>query len=167
MQNLSQLDVQGKRVLVRVDYNVPVKEGVVQDDTRVTASLPTISTLLDAGARNVILMSHFGRPKNGPEEKYSLKPVAPVLEKVLGRPVTFIAGTADSDETLAAVQALPEGAVALLENVRFSAGEEKNDSGLNGKLARLGDAFVLDAFGSAHRAHRDRKSTRLNSSHRT
>ncbi|MHA0040966.1 phosphoglycerate kinase [Deinococcus sp. PEB2-63] len=153
MQNLSQLDVKGKRVLVRVDYNVPVKDGVVQDDTRVTASLPTISALLDAGARNVILMSHFGRPKNGPEEKYSLKPVAPVLEKVLGRPVTFIAGTADSDETLAAVQALPEGAVALLENVRFSAGEEKNDEGLNGRLARLGDAFVLDAFGSAHRAH--------------
>ncbi|GGR84087.1 phosphoglycerate kinase [Deinococcus sedimenti] len=153
MQNLSQLDVQGKRVLVRVDYNVPVKDGVVQDDTRVTASLPTISALLEAGARNVILMSHFGRPKNGPEEKYSLKPVAPVLEKVLGRDVTFIAGTADSDETLAAVQALPQGAVALLENVRFSVGEEKNDAGLNGKLARLGDAFVLDAFGSAHRAH--------------
>lgn len=153
MQNLKQLDVQSKRVLVRVDYNVPVKDGVVQDDTRVTASLPTIQALVQAGARNVILMSHFGRPKNGPEEKYSLKPVAPVLEKVLGRPVTFIAGTADSDETLAAVQALPEGAVALLENVRFSAGEEKNDAALNDRLARLGDAFVLDAFGSAHRAH--------------
>ncbi|GGS40907.1 phosphoglycerate kinase [Deinococcus knuensis] len=153
MQNLKSLNVSGKRVLVRVDYNVPVSGGVVQDDTRVTASLPTIRALLEAGARNVILMSHFGRPKNGPEEKYSLKPVAPVLEGVLGQPVTFIAGTADSDETLAAVQALPEGAVALLENVRFSAGEEKNDADLNGRLARLGDAFVLDAFGSAHRAH--------------
>lgn len=153
MQNLKQLDVQGKRVLVRVDYNVPVKDGVVQDDTRVTASLPTVNALLDAGARNVILMSHFGRPKNGPEEKYSLKPVAPVLEKVLGRPVTFVAGTADSDETLAAVQGLPEGTVALLENVRFSAGEEKNNPELNERFARLGDAFVLDAFGSAHRAH--------------
>ena len=153
MQNLNSLNVSGKRVLVRVDYNVPVKDGVVQDDTRVTASLPTIRALLDAGARNVILMSHFGRPKNGPEEKYSLKPVAPVLEGVLGQPVTFIAGVADSDETLAAVQALPEGAVALLENVRFSAGEEKNDADLNARLARLGDAFVLDAFGSAHRAH--------------
>lgn len=153
MQNLNSLNVSGKRVLVRVDYNVPVKDGVVQDDTRVTASLPTIRALLEAGARNVILMSHFGRPKNGPEEKYSLKPVAPVLEGVLGQPVTFIAGAADSDDTLAAVQALPEGAVALLENVRFSAGEEKNDADLNARLARLGDAFVLDAFGSAHRAH--------------
>ncbi|MCD0168523.1 phosphoglycerate kinase [Deinococcus sp. 23YEL01] len=153
MQNLKSLNVSGQRVLVRVDYNVPISGGVVQDDTRVTASLPTIRTLLEAGARNVILMSHFGRPKNGPEEKYSLKPVAPVLEGVLGQPVTFIAGTADSDETLAAVQALPEGAVALLENVRFSAGEEKNDADLNARLARLGDAFVLDAFGSAHRAH--------------
>ena len=153
MQNLKSLNVSGQRVLVRVDYNVPVSDGVVQDDTRVTASLPTIRALLEAGARNVILMSHFGRPKNGPEEKYSLKPVAPVLEGVLGQPVTFIAGTADSDETLAAVQALPEGTVALLENVRFSAGEEKNDADLNGRLARLGDAFVLDAFGSAHRAH--------------
>ncbi|WP_295821322.1 phosphoglycerate kinase [uncultured Deinococcus sp.] len=153
MQNLNHLDVKGKRVLVRVDYNVPVKDGVVQDDTRVTASLPTLRALQAAGARNIILMSHFGRPKNGPEDKYSLKPVAPVLEQALGQPVKFIGGTADSDETLAAVQALPEGAVALLENVRFSAGEEKNDAGLNEKFARLGDAFVLDAFGSAHRAH--------------
>ncbi|MFC3834923.1 MULTISPECIES: phosphoglycerate kinase [Deinococcus] len=153
MQNLNHLDVKGKRVLVRVDYNVPVKDGVVQDDTRVTASLPTLRALQAAGARNIILMSHFGRPKNGPEDKYSLKPVAPVLEQVLGQPVTFIGGTADSDDTLAAVQALPEGAVALLENVRFSAGEEKNDADLNEKFARLGDAFVLDAFGSAHRAH--------------
>ncbi|WP_221088840.1 phosphoglycerate kinase [Deinococcus aquaedulcis] len=153
MQTLNQLDVRGKRVLVRVDYNVPVSGGVVQDDTRVTASLPTLKALLDAGARNLILMSHFGRPKNGPEEKYSLAPVAAVLESTLGRPVKFIAGTADSGETLAAVQALGEGEVALLENVRFSAGEEKNDAALSGKLAQLGDAFVLDAFGSAHRAH--------------
>ncbi|MBZ9711948.1 phosphoglycerate kinase [Deinococcus multiflagellatus] len=153
MQTLNQLDVRGKRVLVRVDYNVPVSGGVVQDDTRVTASLPTLKALLNAGARNLILMSHFGRPKNGPEEKYSLRPVAAVLESALGRPVKFIAGTADSDESLAAVQALAEGEVALLENVRFSAGEEKNDAALSGKLAQLGDAFVLDAFGSAHRAH--------------
>ncbi|WP_369409482.1 phosphoglycerate kinase [Deinococcus arboris] len=153
MQNLKTLDVRGKRVLVRVDYNVPVKDGAVQDTTRVTASLPTLRALLDAGARNVILLSHFGRPKNGPEDKYSLKPVAPVLQEALGRDVTFISGTADSSETLAAVQALPEGAVALLDNVRFSAGEEQNDAGLNERLARLGDAFVLDAFGSAHRAH--------------
>ena len=153
MQNLNTLDVQGKRVLVRVDYNVPVKGGVVQDTTRVTASLPTIRALQAAGARNIVLMSHFGRPKNGPEEKYSLAPVAPVLQEALGQPVTFLPGLPDSDETLSAVQALPEGAVALLENVRFSTGEEKNDAGLSSRFARLGDAFVLDAFGSAHRAH--------------
>ncbi|AFD25487.1 phosphoglycerate kinase [Deinococcus gobiensis] len=153
MQNLNTLDVQGKRVLVRVDYNVPVKGGVVQDTTRVTASLPTIRALQAAGARNIVLMSHFGRPKNGPEDKYSLAPVTPVLQEALGQPVTFLPGLPDSDETLSAVQALPEGAVALLENVRFAAGEEKNDAGLSSRFARLGDAFVLDAFGSAHRAH--------------
>ena len=153
MQNINSLDVQGKRVLVRVDYNVPVKGGVVQDTTRVTASLPTIRALQAAGARNIVLMSHFGRPKNGPEDKYSLAPVAPVLQEALGQPVTFLPGLPDSDETLSAVQALPEGAVALLENVRFSTGEEKNDAGLSSRFARLGDAFVLDAFGSAHRAH--------------
>lgn len=152
MQNLSSLDVKGKRVLVRVDYNVPVSGGVVQDDTRVTASLPTVKALLDGGAA-VVLMSHFGRPKAGPEDKYSLRPVAPVLEQVLGKPVKFISSLPGSDETLAAVQALQPGDVALLENVRFESGEEKNDADLSARLARLGDAFVLDAFGSAHRAH--------------
>jgi phosphoglycerate kinase len=153
MQTLDQLDVNGKRVLVRVDYNVPVKDGVVQDDTRVTASLPTIKRLLEMGAASVVLMSHFGRPKNGPEEKYSLRPVAAVLERELGQDVTFIATLPSSDETLERVQSLQPGSVALLENVRFEAGEEKNDASLNARLARLGDAFVLDAFGSAHRAH--------------
>lgn len=153
MKNLDQLDVKGKRVLVRVDYNVPIKDGVVQDDTRVTASLPTIRKLLEMGAASVVLMSHFGRPKNGPEAKFSLKPVADVLSKTLGQDMTFIDSLPSSDETLVAVRNLKAGAVALLENVRFEAGEEKNDAGLNAKLARLGDAFVLDAFGSAHRAH--------------
>lgn len=153
MKNLNQLDVKGKRVLVRVDYNVPIKDGVVQDDTRVTASLPTIKKLLEMGAASVVLMSHFGRPKNGPEAKFSLKPVADVLSKTLGQDVTFIDSLPSSDETLVAVRNLKAGAVALLENVRFEAGEEKNDPSLNAKLARLGDAFVLDAFGSAHRAH--------------
>ncbi|MBB6018417.1 phosphoglycerate kinase [Deinococcus radiopugnans] len=153
MKNLDQLDVKGKRVLVRVDYNVPIKDGVVQDDTRVTASLPTIKKLLEMGAASVVLMSHFGRPKNGPEAKYSLKPVAEVLSKALGQDVTFIDSLPSGDETLVAVRNLKAGAVALLENVRFEAGEEKNDAGLNARLARLGDAFVLDAFGSAHRAH--------------
>lgn len=152
MQTLDQLNVQGGRVLVRVDYNVPVKDGAVQDRTRVTASLTTLRELLDGGA-SVVLMSHFGRPKNGPEAKYSLGPVAPVLEEELGRPVRFIASLPGSDETLEAVRQLQPGEVALLENVRFEAGEEKNDPGLSERLARLGDAFVLDAFGSAHRAH--------------
>ncbi|MPY65762.1 phosphoglycerate kinase [Deinococcus sp. SDU3-2] len=152
MQTLDQLDVRGRRVLVRVDYNVPVKDGVVQDRTRVTASLTTLRELLDGGA-SAVLMSHFGRPKNGPEEKYSLGPVVPVLEEELGRPVRFISSLPGSDETLEAVRQLQPGEVALLENVRFEAGEEKNDPELAARLARLGDAFVLDAFGSAHRAH--------------
>jgi len=152
MQTLDSLNVNGKRVLVRVDYNVPVKDGVVQDETRVTASLPTLERLLSGGA-SVVLMSHFGRPKNGPEEKYSLRPVAEVLERVLERPVRFIGSLPGSEATLAQVQSLAPGEVALLENVRFEAGEEKNDPALSEKLAGLGDAFVLDAFGSAHRAH--------------
>lgn len=152
MKNLSELKVQGRRVLVRVDYNVPVKDGKVEDATRIEASIPTIKKLLDGGA-SVVLMSHFGRPKNGPEEKYSLKPVAEAASKALGQPVKFIASLPGSEETLKAVQELKAGEVALLENVRFEAGEEKNDAELNDKLAKLGDAFVLDAFGSAHRAH--------------
>jgi phosphoglycerate kinase len=152
MQTLDQLDTNGKRVLVRVDYNVPIKDGVIQDDTRISASLPTIRKLLEGGA-GVVLMSHLGRPKGGPDPKYTLAPIAPRLSELLGRPVKFIGGTPGSDETLAAVQSLQPGEVALLENVRFEAGEEKNDAALNEKLAQLGDAFVLDAFGSAHRAH--------------
>ncbi|WP_019008765.1 phosphoglycerate kinase [Deinococcus aquatilis] len=152
MQTLNSLDVAGKRVLVRVDYNVPLKDGVVQDDTRITASLPTIQALLDGGA-SVVLMSHLGRPKGGPEAKYSLKAVAGALEKALKRDVRFIGSLPSSEETLNEVQEMQPGDVALLENVRFEAGEEKNDAALSEKLARLGDAFVLDAFGSAHRAH--------------
>ena len=152
MKTLDQLDIQNKRVLVRVDYNVPIKDGVIQDDTRISASLPTIQKLL-AGGASVVLMSHLGRPKGGPDPKYTLKPVAARLGELLGQPVRFIESLPGSDETLAAVQSLKPGEVALLENVRFEAGEEKNDAGLNAKLARLGDAFVLDAFGSAHRAH--------------
>ena len=152
MQTLDTLDVQNKRVLVRVDYNVPLKDGVIQDDTRIQASLPTIQKLL-AGGASVVLMSHLGRPKGGPDPKYTLAPVTARLSELLGQPVRFIAGQPGSDETLAQVQTLQPGEVALLENVRFEAGEEKNDADLNARLARLGDAFVLDAFGSAHRAH--------------
>ena len=152
MQNLESLNVSGKRVLVRVDYNVPISGGVIQDDTRITASLPTLNKLLEMGA-SLVLLSHLGRPKGGPDPKYSLKPVVDTLSKALGQPVEFIGSLPGSDETLKAVQALEPGEVALLENVRFEAGEEKNDPALVNKLARLGDAFVLDAFGSAHRAH--------------
>ncbi len=144
--------VEGKRVLVRVDFNVPVKDGVVGDDTRIRAALPTIRALKQMGAR-VVLLSHLGRPKGGGyEEKYSLKPVAAALEKLLGSPVAFIpdaaaAGAAD------ATRQLPRGGVALVENTRFLPGEEKNDAGTAALLARLGDLYVNDAFGSAHRGH--------------
>ena len=152
MQTLDQLDFNNKRVLVRVDYNVPIKDSVIQDDTRISASLPTIRKLL-AGGSGVVLMSHLGRPKGGPDPRYSLEPITARLSELLGQPVKFIGSLPGSDETLEQVQALKPGEVALLENVRFEAGEEKNDAGLNARLARLGDAFVLDAFGSAHRAH--------------
>ncbi len=151
MKTLNSLEVAGKRVLVRVDYNVPVENGVVSDDTRITASLETINWLLERGAA-VILMSHFGRPK-GVDEKYRLAPVVPVLEKALGKSVLYIQSNPASPETAQALSGLKAGQVALLENVRFEAGEEKNDVALNSALAALGDAFVLDAFGSAHRAH--------------
>ena len=151
MKTLNSLEVAGKRILVRVDYNVPVDNGVVSDDTRITASLETINLLLSRGAA-VILMSHFGRPK-GVDEKYRLAPVVPVLEKALGKSVLYIQSTPASPETAQALNSLQAGQVALLENVRFEAGEEKNDAALNSALAALGDAFVLDAFGSAHRAH--------------
>jgi phosphoglycerate kinase len=152
MQTLSTLNTKNKRVLVRVDYNVPIKDGVIQDDTRITASLPTIKKLL-AGGASVVLMSHLGRPKGGPDPKYSLYPVVPRLSELLGQPVRFFGSLPGSNETYNAVQALRPGEVALIENVRFEAGEEKDDAALNAKLAQLGDAFVLDAFGSAHRAH--------------
>ncbi len=151
MKTLNSLDIAGKRILVRVDYNVPVEDGVVSDDTRITASLETINWLLERGA-SVILMSHFGRPK-GVDEKYRLAPVHPVLEKVLGKSVQYIRSNPASPETATALENLKAGQVALLENVRFESGEEKNDPVLNAALAKLGDAFVLDAFGSAHRAH--------------
>jgi phosphoglycerate kinase len=151
MKNLASLDVAGKRVLVRVDHNVPIENGVIEDDTRITASLPTINYLLSHGA-SVILMSHLGRPK-GVDDKYRLASVAAQLEKVLGKPVKYIASKPASIETAKALEGIKPGEVALLENVRFESGEEKNDPELNRALAALGDAFVLDAFGSAHRAH--------------
>jgi phosphoglycerate kinase len=138
----------GRRALVRVDFNVPVKEGAVTDDTRIRAALPTIRALKSKGAR-VVLLSHLGRPKGGGfEEKYSLRPVARRLEQLLGGPVAFI-----GPDDVAATRQLPRGGVALVENTRFLPGEEQNDAGAAGRLAALGDLYVNDAFGSAHRAH--------------
>ena len=145
------IDVRGKRVLVRVDFNVPVKEGKVGDDTRIRAALPTIEYLVNQGAA-VILCSHLGRPKGGPEAKYSLKPVAEYLGGLMGKPVAFaedcIGPTAE-----AAAQALKAGEVLVSENTRFYAEEEKNDPEMARKLASLAEIFVNDAFGTAHRAH--------------
>ncbi|APD10247.1 MULTISPECIES: phosphoglycerate kinase [Thermus] len=150
MRTLRQLDPKGKRVLVRVDYNVPIENGVVQDETRIQESLPTLRHLL-AGGASLVLLSHLGRPK-GPDPKYSLAPVAEALARHLPG-ARFVPHSPGSEEAYQAVRSLGPGEVALLENVRFEPGEEKNDPELAARYARLGDAFVLDAFGSAHRAH--------------
>ncbi|TBH21814.1 phosphoglycerate kinase [Thermus thermamylovorans] len=150
MRTLKDLEARGKRVLVRVDYNVPIQGGAVQDETRIQESLPTLRHLLDQGA-SLVLLSHLGRPK-GPDPKHSLAPVAEALAKHLPG-VRFLPFSPGSEEAQAAVQGLVPGEVALLENVRFEPGEEKDDPELAARYARLGEAFVLDAFGSAHRAH--------------
>mgnify|MGYP004597888255 CR=1 FL=1 len=145
------IDVDGKRVLCRVDFNVPIKDGVVGDTTRISAALPTIKYLVEHNAR-VILMSHLGRPKgDGPEPELSLKPVAEKLAEMSGLPVQFVADTY-GDEAKAAVDALESGHVLVLENVRFDKREKKNDPEIAKILASYGDVFVLDAFGTAHRA---------------
>jgi phosphoglycerate kinase len=151
-QTIRDADLKGKRVLVRVDFNVPLEGGHVSDDTRVRAAVPTLQAILDQSPRAIILMSHLGRPKGGPDPKYSLAPVAPVLGKLLGRDVAFSPATV-GPEAEAAVDALPLGGVLLLENTRFFPTEEKNDLALAKQMAALGDVFVNDAFGSAHRAH--------------
>lgn len=145
-------DLHGKRVLVRVDFNVPIENGEITDDTRIRAAVPTLKAILDQKPRSIILMSHLGRPKGGPDPKYSLAPVAPALAKLLGTDVKFAADTV-GDVAEKAASELPEGGVLLLENTRFYPGEEKNDPDLAAKMAKLGDVFVNDAFGSAHRAH--------------
>jgi len=152
VRDLTADELRGKRALVRVDFNVPIEGGAVGDDTRIRAALPTIELLLERGARPV-LFSHLGRPKGAPEAKYSLAPVAKRLQELLpGRRVRFIE-TTDDDAAVAATRDAGDGDVLLLENTRFLPGEEKNDEALARRLARLGDLYVNDAFGSAHRAH--------------
>jgi 3-phosphoglycerate kinase len=151
LESLDKGSLEGRRVLVRVDFNVPLKDGVVTDDTRIRAALLTIKYLRDRGAR-LVLLSHLGRPNNGPDPRFSLKPVARALEKVLGAPVTFIPDPTSPD-AVTVTKRLPRGSVALAENTRFYPGEEKNDASLAERFAVLGDLYVNDAFGSAHRAH--------------
>ncbi len=147
------INVKGKKVLVRVDFNVPLKDGVITNDNRITAALPTIKKLIADGGK-VILCSHLGKPKNGPEEKFSLAPVAVRLSELLGQPVVF----ANDDEVVGenakkAVAEMNDGDVVLLQNTRFRKEETKNLEPFSGELASLAEVFVMDAFGSAHRAH--------------
>ncbi len=148
---VTDLDVKGKKVLVRVDFNVPIKEGKVKDATRITAALPTIQYLLDNGAA-VILCSHLGRPKDAPDPAYTMKPVADYLATLISAPVNF-AEDCIGPVAEAASAALKAGEVLVLENTRFHGEEGKNDPGMSKALAALADLYVNDAFGSAHRAH--------------
>jgi len=150
-KSVTDIDVKGKRVLVRVDYNVPIKDDKVTDDTRIVAAMPTLEYLLEHSAA-VILFSHLGRPKGGPDPKYSLKPVAAHLSGLLGKPVAFVDDCV-GPVAEAASKALKSGEVLVLENTRFHPEEEKNDPELAKKMASLADVYVNDAFGSAHRAH--------------
>jgi len=152
-QTIRDLTLDGQRVFIRVDFNVPVKDGVIRDDTRIRASLPTIRYALEqVGSGTVVLASHLGRPKGQPKPEFSLKPVAERLQQLLGRPVVFAADAVGEVADAAVRQAGP-GGVVLLENLRFHAGEEKNDPAFATALAKLATVYVNDAFGTAHRAH--------------
>lgn len=149
--DLTEADLKGKRVFVRADFNVPLKEGVITDDTRIRGAIPTIKYLKDKGAK-VLLSSHLGRPKDGPEPKFSLAPVTPRLGELLGCEVALVSDCI-GDAVKAHTEGMKDGDVCLLENVRFYKEEEKNDPAFAEKLAANADLFVNDAFGTAHRAH--------------
>jgi len=149
--SLTDIDVAHRRVFMRVDFNVPMREGVITDDTRITAALPSIRYVLDRGGR-LILASHLGRPKGKPEAKYSLQPLVGPLKELLERPVLF-AHDCVGEETETMARALKDGEVLLLENLRFHAEEENNDPAFSRQLAALCEIYVNDAFGAAHRAH--------------
>ena len=152
VKDLGENELRGKRVLVRADFNVPLDDQCeITDDMRIRAALPTIELILQRGGRPVIL-SHLGRPKGKPELKYSLQPVAKRIAKLTGKKVNFVEST-DSDEAMRASTSLGDGEILVLENTRFLGGEEKNDPRLARALSELGDVFVNDAFGAAHRAH--------------
>ena len=151
IRDLPSAALRGKRVLMRVDYNVPIEDGEITDDTRIRGTLPTLRYLVGHGAR-VILTSHLGRPKGKPSAEFSLKPAADRLSQLIDAPVRFVADVAGA-EARAAADALQPGQILVLENSRFLAGEEKNDAALAGQFAELADAYVNDAFGAAHRAH--------------
>ena len=150
-KTVKDINIKGKRVLMRVDFNVPMADGKVTDDKRIKASLPTIQYVLDQGA-SLILMSHLGRPKGGPDPEFSLKAASEVLSSLLGKPVKM-APDCVGPEVEKMAKALKPGEVLMLENTRFHAGEEKNDLELAKQMASLGEVYVNDAFGSAHRAH--------------
>jgi phosphoglycerate kinase len=151
LESLDAAAIEGKRALVRVDFNCPLKDGKVTDNTRIRAALPTIEFLRTRGAR-LVLLSHLGRPKGGRDDRYSMEPVVRELERVLGSPVTFLRDPL-SEQAVTETRRLPRGGVAIAENTRFFPGEEGNDPELAARFAALGDFYVNDAFGSAHRAH--------------
>ena len=151
-RSVKDLALEGRRVLIRVDFNVPIKDGKITDDTRIRASVPTIQYALSQRPRVVILASHLGRPKGKPSAEFSLKPVAERLASLIGKPVAF-AEDCVGEPAKKAVEGAPHGGVVLLENLRFHPEEEKNDAAFAKQLAELADVYVNDAFGSAHRAH--------------